>query len=62
MIYLKTHCALFSVIYNTVYFAVPCQVEDTTLTTSSHSISVDWKKPTLIAIVLHIMSYTGCTL
>jgi hypothetical protein len=34
---------------------VPCQVEVTILTLFSYSTIVDWKKPTLIAVVFHIV-------
>jgi hypothetical protein len=47
MIYLQTHCAVFSVIYKVVYFAVPSQVEDLFLKPGSHNIIVNWKKPIL---------------
>jgi hypothetical protein len=47
MIYLKKYCAIILVIYNIVYFAEPGQVENLTLTPSSHNISVNWVKPIL---------------
>ena len=47
MIYLKKYCAIILVIYNIVYFAEPGQVENLTLTPSSHNIIVNWMKPIL---------------
>ena len=47
MICLKKYCAIISVIYDTVYFAVPGRVEDLSLIPGSHNISVNWKKPNL---------------
>jgi len=46
MIYLKKYCAIVSVIYNIVHFAVPGEVEDLSLKPGSHNISVNWRKPT----------------
>ena len=47
MICLKKYCAIISVIYDIVYFAVPGRVEDLSLIPGSHNISVNWKKPNL---------------
>ena len=45
VINLRMNCVIISVIYDIVYFAVPGHVEELTLTTFSHNISVNWKKP-----------------
>ena len=45
MIYLKKYCTIISVIYDIVYFAVPGQVQGSSLKPGSHNISVNWKKP-----------------
>jgi len=45
MIYLKKYCAIISLIYDIVCFAVPGQVQDFSLKPGSHNISVNWKKP-----------------
>jgi len=47
MIYLKKYSAIISVIYNIVYFSVPGQVQDLSLKSDSHSISVNWSEPIL---------------
>jgi len=58
MIYLKKYCAIISVIYNIVYFAVPGQVEDLSLKSDSHSICVNWSEPILNSYcVMHYVIY-----
>ena len=63
MINLRKNYLIISVIYNFVYFAVPGQVEDLTLKTFSHNISVNWKKPFLNSYcVTHYVIYWVHTL
>jgi len=58
MICLKKYCAIISVIYDIVYFAVPDPVEDLSLKPGSHNISVNWKQPILNSYcVTHYVIY-----
>jgi hypothetical protein len=51
------------IIYSIVYFAEPGQVENLTLTPSSHNISVNWAKPILNGYcVTHYVIYWEHTL
>ena len=62
-IYLKNYCAIIAITYDNVYFAVPGQVEDLTLTPYSHDVSVNWNKPILNSYcVTHYVIYWVHTL
>jgi len=63
MIYIQKYCAIISVIYDIVYFAVPGQVGELSLTPYSHNIIVKWKKPILNSYcVSHYVIYWVHTL
>ena len=47
VINLRMKCAIILVTDNIVYFAVPGQVQNLALKPGSHSISVNWKEPSI---------------